>query len=151
MPIEFECAGCGNTLRVPDEYAGRPAKCPECQQISQVPMVAEPATAAPLEPPAVYPDNPYASTEQSSATVLRSHRGGLILTLGLLSILCCNLLGIAALLMGNEDLAAMDRGEMDISGRGLTQAGKILGIIALVLMGVVIVLQVLFLAVGANV
>ena len=32
--------------------------------------------------------------------------------------------------MGNTDLKAMDAGEMDPEGRGLTQAGKIIGIIA---------------------
>jgi hypothetical protein len=56
------------------------------------------------------------------------------LLLGIVSVACCNLLGIAPWVMANSDLAAMDRGEMDPSGRGLTQAGRVLGIIAIVLM-----------------
>ena len=69
-----------------------------------------------------------------------SHRGGTVLTLGILSIalgVCCPLvgigLGIGAMSMANADLSKMDRGEMDPSGMGSTRAGQICGIIGLVL------------------
>ncbi|MCI0704448.1 MAG: hypothetical protein L0241_25620 [Planctomycetia bacterium] len=36
MPITFNCT-CGKTLRVPDEHAGRRAKCPACNAIVDIP------------------------------------------------------------------------------------------------------------------
>lgn len=64
---------------------------------------------------------------------LRPHRAALILGLGIAGILCCGPLGIAALIMGNQDLAEMDAGRMDPSGRSTTNIGRILGIVAIVL------------------
>ena len=37
MPIAFDCS-CGKTLRVPDEHAGRRAKCPACNAVVSVPL-----------------------------------------------------------------------------------------------------------------
>jgi len=65
--------------------------------------------------------------------MMRPHRGVLILVLGILGLLCCFILGIIAWVMGSGDLREMDAGRMDPSGRGLTQAGKICGIISVVL------------------
>ena len=61
------------------------------------------------------------------------HRGTLVLVLGILGIVCCFICGIVAWVFGNTDLREMDAGRMDPSGRGLTQAGKICGIIGVVL------------------
>ncbi len=72
---------------------------------------------------------------------MRPHRGVLILVLGILGFFCF-ILGIAAWIMGKADLAAMDAGEMDPSGRGLTNAGKILGMIFTILAIIGLVLQV---------
>jgi hypothetical protein len=36
MPITFDCP-CGKTLRVPDEHAGRRAKCPACGAVVPIP------------------------------------------------------------------------------------------------------------------
>jgi hypothetical protein len=64
----------------------------------------------------------------------RPHRGVLILVLGILSLVTsCFPLGIASWVMGSGDLAAMDRGEIDPSGRSMTQAGRVCGIISVVL------------------
>jgi hypothetical protein len=70
---------------------------------------------------------------------LRPHRGALILTLGILGVLfsCCPLagwiMGGIAMSMGNADLMDMARKKMDRSGWGITQAGKVLGTIAVVI------------------
>ena len=48
--------------------------------------------------------------------------------------------------MGNGDLAAMRAGRMDRTGEGMTQAGRILGIVAVVLLCIGIVLSVLIFA-----
>ena len=58
----------------------------------------------------------------------------MVLTLGILSIVICGLLGPVAWVMGNNDLAAMRAGRMDPSGEGLTQAGRILGIISSIML-----------------
>jgi len=65
---------------------------------------------------------------------MKPHRGTLILILGIVSILFCGFLtGIPAWIMGSADLKEMTAGTMDPSGRGQTQAGKVLGIIGTVL------------------
>ena len=50
--IAFTCSQCGKTFRVPDEYAGRSAKCKICG--NQVTVPTAPAFAPP-PPPAVLP------------------------------------------------------------------------------------------------
>ena len=57
----------------------------------------------------------------------------MILVFGILGLLLCQVLGIVAWVMGSSDLKEMDAGTMDPTGRGLTQAGKICGIVATVL------------------
>jgi hypothetical protein len=70
---------------------------------------------------------------------MRPHRGALILVLGILGLIVCGPLGIAAWVMGSGDLKEMDAGTMDPSGRGITQAGKICGIIATILLIIAII------------
>ena len=65
---------------------------------------------------------------------MKPHRGTLILVLGILSIIICGPLGIAAWLMGNGDLKLMDAGQMDPTGRSLTSAGRICGMIGTILL-----------------
>ena len=59
----------------------------------------------------------------------KPHRGALVLALGIIGIAVCFISGIIAWLMGRNDLRAMDAGEMDPAGRGLTNAGRICGMI----------------------
>jgi hypothetical protein len=65
---------------------------------------------------------------------MKPHRGTLILVLGILGLLFCQILGIPAWIMGSNDLKEMDAGTMDPSGRSVTNAGRICGIIAVVLL-----------------
>lgn len=74
---------------------------------------------------------------------VRPHRGGVVLALGILGILCCFICGIIAWVMGNNDLKEMAAGKMDPAGRGLTQAGKICGMISVILWIVLLCLQLL--------
>ena len=64
---------------------------------------------------------------------LQPHRGGMILVFGILGLVICVIFGIVAWVMGNGDLRAMAEGRMDPTGEGLTKAGKICGIISVVL------------------
>jgi len=81
---------------------------------------------------------------------LQPHRGVLILVFGILGLVVCFIFGILAWVWGNTDLREMDAGRMDPEGRGLTNAGRILGMIAtiLVIVSIVIALAMLVLGVG---
>jgi hypothetical protein len=76
---------------------------------------------------------------------MKPHRGTLILILGILGLVCCGIFtAIPAWIMGSADLKEMDAGTMDPEGRGITNAGKICGMIGCILTIVVIVVQVAF-------
>ena len=85
---------------------------------------------------------------------MKPHRGTLILVLGILGLVVCGPLGIAAWVMGSGDLKEIDAGAMDPAGRGSTEAGKICGIIATILMivGAIVgtLVAVLFVGLGAT-
>lgn len=127
MPIEMRCTGCGQTLRVGDEHAGKRARCPACGTIAEVPwpaaevpwpaaeaqLVDEPSSpfSAAAGPPADNPfadrperdANPYASPSApafGAKSFARPHRGGLILAFGIASVLCCNPLGMCCMPCG---------------------------------------------------
>jgi len=86
------------------------------------------------------------------------HRGTAILVLGIVGLVigllgsfCCAIFGIAGLICGiiawvmaNKDLKEMSAGRMDPSGRGITQAGKICGIISVILTIVMFLISLLF-------
>jgi hypothetical protein len=104
--------------------------------------------------PPVTPAESQPETQQPSAP----HRGAAILVLGIVGLVvgllgsfCCGIFGIAgcvcgiiAWVMANKDLKEMAAGRMDPSGRGLTQAGKICGIISIILAIVVFIISLLF-------
>jgi hypothetical protein len=63
---------------------------------------------------------------------LAPHHGVLVLILGIVG-LCCGFAGLAAFIIGLIDLGKMNKGQMDPSGKGLTMAGTIIGIVTFVL------------------
>lgn len=76
---------------------------------------------------------------------VRPHRGTAVLVLGILSLVlgCIGIVpGIIAIAMDGSDLREMDAGRMDPTGRGMTQAGRICGMVGvgLPLLGVLIAL-----------
>lgn len=105
-------------------------------------------------------------TQPSLQEPLKPHRGGSILTLGIIGvvgpivmspvasvpggnfiaaffIICCYVLGIIALVMGNKDLREMDAGIMDPSGRGLTKAGRICGKVSIYMLVICLTIAVI--------
>ena len=86
----------------------------------------------------------------------KPHRGGLILVLGILSIVfsCAFviawILGWRAINMANEDLDAMSAGRMDSTGQGMTQTGKICGIIGAILGGIGLIVAVVLTITGSR-
>ncbi|MDE0889932.1 MAG: hypothetical protein OSA40_10785 [Phycisphaerales bacterium] len=75
---------------------------------------------------------------------MKPDRSTLLLVLGILSIIVCAPIGIAAFSMGRSDLREIDAGEREPQGRGLTQAGMICGIVGMVIFA----LQIVFIALG---
>ena len=104
---------------------------------------------------------PVAQTVTVIPSQLEPHRGVLILILGICGLVfafpgcfCCVLLdiiplacGIIAWVMGNGDLREMAAGRMDPSGRGLTQAGKICGMIGVILAILALAISLIFILV----
>jgi hypothetical protein len=76
---------------------------------------------------------------------MKEHRGTIILVFGILSLVVCPFFGIAAWVMGNTDLEEMDWGRMDPSGRDLTKAGRICGMVGTGLLVLQVGLMLLFL------
>ena len=76
--------------------------------------------------------------EQSQATT--------ILVLGILSIVCCGFLGIAAWIMGNNELKAIDEGRRPPENRGNANAGRICGIVGVALSAIGIIFGILAIA-----
>lgn len=89
-----------------------------------------------MEENAVPPAVPTGSQSES----LKPHRGTTVLVLGIIGLACCFICGIIAWVMGKNDLAEMDAGSMDPTGRGLTQAGKICGMISVGLQVIVLII-----------
>jgi hypothetical protein len=81
------------------------------------------------------PGSPYAGRPHG-----KPHRGATVLTLGILGLAVCCICGIVAWAMGNADLREMAAGRMDRSGEGLTVAGKICGIISVIIVSVIMVI-----------
>ena len=94
--------------------------------------------------------SPPLKTPQAAATFAiprtTAHRGGLILTMGIMSIVCNLALvpGILAWVLGRADLKKMRAGYMDRSGEGITQAGMIIGIIMTVMGGISLLIMFLY-------
>lgn len=60
MTIEFCCPDCDQTLRVPDEAAGKRARCPECNAVMAVPHNS-PVSSSPSQPLGAPAGNPLRS------------------------------------------------------------------------------------------
>jgi hypothetical protein len=149
------CPGCQRRLLLPDDALGKIVQCPACQRVftaeshltnpPMVAMVAKPAPTQPARAAIRYDDDADRSRSRRgdlddrvpSARRIVPHRGGEILTFGLLALLPCCLtsiiFGVIAWMMANTDLAEMRNGRMDREGEGLSQAGRALGIAGLII------------------
>jgi hypothetical protein len=162
MAIEFRCWQCGRLLRVGEEWAGRPAQCPQCGQTVTVPGISAATTPPPMATPSPFSSgeqNPY----QASAAPLgpmstpsggQSGKATAALILGIiglgasLSNLCCGLLffvsvpcSIAGLILGMMARKSPDKTN--------AMVGIVLSAIALVISLAYVVLIVVMLVLGA--
>lgn len=92
----------------------------------------------PASPPQPTGPNPFALDNDQDDTTRppwRPHRGGLILALGIVTIVSgCLPLAFVTISMANVDLIEMAAQRMDPEGRGQTKTGKMLAVISLLLM-----------------
>jgi len=72
----------------------------------------------------------------------------LALVLGILGIIVCGIMAPFAWSIGNTEVRAIDAGRRDPANRGTAQAGKVLGIVGTVLLGIGIVIGLIFLFIG---
>lgn len=82
--------------------------------------------------------------DDGADSTVEPHRGTLILALSLIGLMTCLggpcgimgvVLSIIVLVLAHQDLRAMNEGRMDSTGRGLTQAGRIIAWIQIALIG----------------
>lgn len=119
-----------------------------------------PPGSYPPPPPGSYPPPPgypaggapyapaYPGGDPFAASGMAAHRGNLVLGLAIAGILCCGPLSIVAYIFGRQDIAAMDAGRMDPTGRSTTNVGRVLGLIGIILLGVQLVFLLISLASG---
>jgi hypothetical protein len=151
MLIPLYCPSCGKELCVRNELLGQQVRCPMCEAVFRALVGMEP----PLTPYSLAPEPPPIRWRGGSTLpealaylgelhtpldeVAVPHRGAIILTLGILGLIFCPfpiagwLLGGLATTKGTDDIDKMNRRGMDPSGRGMTSAGRICGIIAVIL------------------
>jgi len=67
------------------------------------------------------------------------------LVLGILGLIVCGILGPFAWYIGNKEVKAIDEGRRDPTNRGTANAGKILGAVGTVFLGVGIIIGVVVL------
>jgi predicted Zn finger-like uncharacterized protein len=170
MPELTQCPECQRKLNVQEEQLGQAVQCPACGAT----FTAEPAGPAPRPAPLrEEPPRPHISDEPAPPydrgrdygrrdrgyddpydrdpyRRLRPHRGGSVLTLGILSLVgafCCPLaswiMGGIAIGMANNDLRDMDAGQMDESGRSSASGGRTCAIIGIVIASINAVIGVL--------
>lgn len=160
MSDVIQCPHCERKLKVPETLRNQAVKCPTCGATftaTGTPPPPAPPPAPPRPAPAAAPswETPSAPAPGRADESVRNrggdarhdegyrrsanlaaHRGTLILILGILGLVAFGPLGIVAWVLGNSDLKEIREGRMDPEGEGLTNAGRICGMIASILMGV---------------
>jgi hypothetical protein len=146
MGQQVQCPTCGTMFTAATD-ADAPPPLPSQPQVSPTPLPPGPAPPREDEEPRrrrrpddyhdryddydEYEEDRYRRRRRRD---LMPHRGSTILTLGILSLVICGLLGPIAWVMGNTDLADMRAGRMDPEGEATTNAGRICGMIASILL-----------------
>jgi hypothetical protein len=171
----ISCPSCHRKLQVPESLLGQDVQCPTCG--ATFIGTASGASADTEAPPSVRPASshpaPAARTPREGADYrgrhaedydedyryrrrprrdVVPHRGSTVLVLGILSlVVCAPILGPIAWSMGHTDLNEIRAGRMDPEGEGITNAGKICGMIGTILGIVSIVFVILWFVLAAAV
>jgi hypothetical protein len=108
------------------------------------PPVDEPANPPPPPPPSA----PVPPAGVTAGMYPEASQATMILVLGILSIVFCQVLGPFAWVMGNKELEAIDAGRRPPENRSNANAGRITGIIGTVLLGLGLLVAIAFLVFG---
>jgi hypothetical protein len=91
----------------------------------------------------LFPNQPPPPTGEQSATPMTggtaSSQAVTALVLAILGLICCPVLSIPAIILGKQEMDRVSQGLAPVEGKGLAQAGYILGIVTLVLYAVLVV------------
>lgn len=146
----ISCPSCQRKVQVPEVLAGQDVQCPTCGAtfVAKLPGASKatperwetgvdrpPSWKEPL-PQGGHEDyrdygrpGDYDRAFDPYRRDLMPHRGTTILVFGLLGVVLCPFFAPAAWIMGNADMTEIRAGRMNPDGEGLTQAGRIIGII----------------------
>ncbi|MCS6830760.1 MAG: DUF4190 domain-containing protein [bacterium] len=106
-----------------DEFSGTQIRASLLPELSHLfAAMPPPAADAVRQPP---PTPRSAGTPSGEATAA--------LVFGILGLICCPVFGIASLILGKQEMNRIEQGLSAVEGRGLAQAGYILGIVSLVI------------------
>ena len=100
MPITTACPSCKQRLSVADQHAGKPVRCPKCQQTFLVPAVAPAPT--PLAAPKPAPPAEQARRRSPQATASQRASGN-----GLFWVIGLGCAGLSLLVMGGAAIAVV--------------------------------------------
>jgi uncharacterized membrane protein YjgN (DUF898 family) len=87
----------------------------------------------------------YPSQQPYSSGYPEASQSTLILVLGILGLVICQVLSPIAWFLGNQELTGIDTGRRDPAGRSTANAGRILGIIGTVLLIIGVIVLIFFL------
>jgi hypothetical protein len=152
--LRFFCE-CGQQLEVPDDHAGKKARCPKCGAVTVAPTEPDPEAPAPGERIRTEPPDPEEAGPITKKRKLRSWedeeeraagrktgtsgKATASMILGLMSVLCLGnfLTGLPGMILGTMALGDIGAGKAS-GGRGMAITGIVTS-----LLGMVIVLPVL--------
>ncbi|MCS6950501.1 MAG: DUF4190 domain-containing protein [bacterium] len=113
-----------------DEYTGTQIRANLLPELSHLFPTAPPPPSGVVSQPPPMPRS--AGTPSGEATAA--------LIFGILGLICCPVFSIASLILGKQEMNRIDQGLSAVEGRGLAQAGYILGIVALAIWGILLAL-----------
>lgn len=105
-----------------DEFTGTQIRASLLPELSHLFAAVPPPPADAVRQPSPMPRS--GGTPSGEATAA--------LVFGILGVICCGLLGIPAIILGKQEMDRVNQGLSAVEGRGLAQAGYILGIVSLI-------------------
>ena len=98
--------------------------------------MTQPPTPPPGQPPyGDYPPNAYGQPPMGAFGQPDHPQAVLVLVLGILGLVLCQLISPVAWVMGNRVVAEIDASNGQLGGRGTANAGRICGIVGTILIG----------------